>query len=122
VFLNPALALLRLHGIGQSSWGNDDHPVEIGAGYETSRSKALEAAENRLAEVEKLIFTPNDDTAHCRDNNFINLRLNFYLSLVELSISVNFFFACSQRSARSLTYGALLSEWAGLLSQGSRRP
>jgi hypothetical protein len=51
--------------------GNDEHPVEIGAGYETSRSKALEAAENRLAEVEKLIFTPNDDTAHCQDNNFI---------------------------------------------------
>lgn len=36
--------------------GNDEHPVEIGAGYEASRSKALEAAENRLQEVKDSFF------------------------------------------------------------------
>ncbi|MFM9152884.1 MAG: hypothetical protein ACKOPC_04645 [Methylocystis sp.] len=49
--------------------GNDEHPLEIGSGYETSRSKALEAAENRLEEVEKLIFAPIEDIAHCQDHN-----------------------------------------------------
>jgi hypothetical protein len=49
--------------------GNEDHPIEIGAGYEASRSKALEAAENRLEEVEKLIFSPSDDTTYCLNQN-----------------------------------------------------
>ena len=49
--------------------GNDDHPIEIGAGYEASRSKALEAAENRLEEIEKIIFSNKDDSTHCLERN-----------------------------------------------------
>ena len=49
--------------------GNDDHPIEIGAGYEASRSKALEAAENRLEEIEKIIFSNKDDLTHCLEKN-----------------------------------------------------
>jgi hypothetical protein len=49
--------------------GDDDHPIEIGAGYEETRAKALLAAEHRLEEVERLISSTKDDSAYSIDQN-----------------------------------------------------
>ena len=42
--------------------GNEEHPIEIGTGYEETRTKALQAAEDRLEEVERLIFSTKDSS------------------------------------------------------------
>ena len=49
--------------------GDDDHPIEIGAGYEETRAKALLAAEDSLEEVERLISSTKDDSAYSIDQN-----------------------------------------------------
>lgn len=48
---------------------DDDHPIEIGAGYEETHAKALLAAEDSLEEVERLISLTKDDSAYSIDQN-----------------------------------------------------